>query len=211
MLYLISDRRALFLPGESFSETTARLRLLKLANAAAMARIPYFQLREKDLEAREVFELADEIVRIFAGTESRLLLNDRFDIALAAGAHGVHLTTRSLPAYVVRQHVPSDFLIGVSTHNQPEIRAAEQGADFLVCGPVFDMPTKSKIGLEQFSVLAASTRLPVFALGGITVDNLPQLARSGAAGIASIRLFCRGAFEEPAAFTTFVSQLRIEN
>lgn len=208
LLYLISDRRALFSPQESFSEAFAHQRLLKLAENAAQAGIDLFQLREKDLPSRAAFELAAEMAQIFRSTQTRLLVNDRFDLALGAGAHGVHLTSRSMRAADVRRCVPVGFLIGVSTHSQEEIALAEPGADFAVCGPLFEMPSKPKLGLEKFSAFAHQTGLPLIALGGITVENIHQLKNSGVAGIASIRLFAQGAWSDSKTFSQYISTLR---
>ncbi len=187
--YLISDRRRLFSPEETFSEAEARTRLMRLAERAKASNIDYIQLREKDLSARDLFGLAVGIVARLADGPTRLLVNDRFDIALAAGAAGVHLTSRSLSPATARKHSPPGFLIGVSTHTRPELEAAEGFADFAVCGPVFDTPGKSAIGLARFAELIADLRLPVFALGGVTRENAAQVIEAGAAGIAGIRLF----------------------
>lgn len=187
--YLVSDRRRLFSPAETFSEPEARTRLIRLAQRAREDGIDFIQLREKDLSARAVFELAREMVAVLTGSTTRLLINDRLDTALAAGAAGVHLTTRSLSPEIARRTVPPGFLIGTSTHTAEELAAAAGFADFAVCGPVFETPGKTAIGLERFAELVRDARLPVFALGGITKENTPLVLAAGAAGIAGIRLF----------------------
>ncbi|HYY57421.1 MAG TPA: thiamine phosphate synthase [Pyrinomonadaceae bacterium] len=175
------------------SEESARL--LALCAAAVAARVSLIQLREKNLSARTLFELSERVVRLTRGSATRLLVNDRADIARAAGADGVHLTTRSLDARVVRRAFGDDFLIGVSAHSLAEARAARDlGADFATFGPVFDTPSKRAygppVGLAKLNE-AASALAPfaLLALGGITSANAPEALRAGAQGIAAIRLF----------------------
>ena len=159
------------------------------------ARVPLIQLREKNLRARVLFELTTRAALITRGSATRLLVNDRADIARAATADGAHLTTRSLRASDVRRAFGEGFLIGVSTHTLPEaLEARDQGADFATFGPVFETPSKSvygpPVGLEKLN--EASLRLspfPLVALGGITLENATAAIRAGASGIAAIRLF----------------------
>ncbi|MFQ3590747.1 MAG: thiamine phosphate synthase, partial [Chloracidobacterium sp.] len=160
--YLITDRQQLFHAGEAYDEATARQRLVRLACFAAAQGIDYLQLREKDLSARALTQMAAAMVAALSGSRTKLLVNDRLDVAYAAGAHGVHLTARSLPPAVVRRCVPPGFLIAVSTHNRAEIAAAEDAADFAVCGPVFPSGNKPVLGLEAFAALARETTLPLF-------------------------------------------------
>jgi thiamine-phosphate pyrophosphorylase len=190
--YLITD-------GRTRPETTAAspefTRLLALVGAGVASRVSLIQLREKLLRPRLLYELTAQAVALTKGSPTRLLVNDRADIALAAGADGVHLTTRSLDAAVVRRISNSNFLIGVSAHSLAEAQAARAaGADFAVFGPVFDTPSKqaygTPIGLEGLREAArALAPFPLLALGGITRDNLPQALSAGARGIAAIRLF----------------------
>lgn len=129
------------------------------------------------------------------GTATRLLVNDRVDIAREAGADGVHLTTTSLPAAVVREKFGSEFLIGVSTHSLEEVRAAQTGgANFVVFGPVLETESKRMFGepqgLEKLrEIVDEAGDLPVVAIGGISIDNVEACFRAGASGIAAIRLF----------------------
>lgn len=168
--------------------------ILRLVRAAADADVPLFQIREKSLHARVLYELVARAAKITRGSTTRLLVNDRSDIARAAGADGVHLTTQSLPVEVVRSLFGADFLIGVSTHSLDEARAARAGgADFVVFGPVFETESKRAYGEPQgLSKLAEVVRelseFPVVAIGGITLDNIDECFQAGASGIAAIRL-----------------------
>ena len=168
--------------------------ILRLVRAAADADVPLFQIREKSLHARVLYELVARAAKITRGSTTRLLVNDRSDIARAAGADGVHLTTQSLPVEVVRSLFGADFLIGVSTHSLDEALAARAGgADFVVFGPVFETESKRAYGEPQgLSKLAEVVRelseFPVVAIGGITLDNVDECLQAGARGIAAIRL-----------------------
>ena len=170
-------------------------RLLALVRAAAAAGVSLVQLREKRLRPRVLCELAARAAAVLSGSATRLLVNDRADIARAAGAAGVHLTTRSLEAAVVRRAFGEDFLIGVSTHTPGEARAARDGgADFALFGPVFDTPSKRDygppVGLEKLREAAhALAPFPVLAVGGVGRDNFAQALAAGARGVAAIRLF----------------------
>lgn len=147
------------------------------------------------MSARVLFELAQRAAEITRGSRTRLLVNDRFDVARAAGADGVHLTTQSLPASIVRQRCGEDFLIGVSTHSLEEARtASEMGADFVVFGPVFETESKRIFGpphgVDKLREVAEALRgFPVVAIGGVDRENMSECLRAGASGVAAIRLF----------------------
>lgn len=147
------------------------------------------------MNSRVLYELTTRATAITRGSSTQLLVNDRFDIAKAAGAHGVHLTTRSLPASVVRQLCGDDFLIGVSTHSlETALDARAEGADFVVFGPVFETESKRAFGAPQGwerlrEVTNALHGFPVVAIGGINFENARDCFRAGASGIAAIRLF----------------------
>jgi len=168
--------------------------ILRLVRAAVDADVPLVQIREKSLHARVLYELVARAAEITRGSKTRLLVNDRSDIARAAGADGVHLTTQSLPVDVVRSLFGAEFLIGVSTHLLDEARAARVGgADFVVFGPVFETESKRAYGEPQgLDKLAEVARelgeFPVVAIGGITLDNVDECFQAGARGIAAIRL-----------------------
>ena len=169
--------------------------ILRFLQNVVTAQLPLVQIREKTLPARVLYDLTVRALEITRGSGTRLLVNDRVDIALAAGADGVHLTSRSLPADVARNICGPDFLIGVSTHSLAEARAARTaGADFVVFGPVFDTESKRAFGepqgLEKLREVAnALGEFPVLAIGGITHENLPACIDAGASGIAGISLF----------------------
>ena len=169
--------------------------LLRFLQAAVDAQLPLIQIREKSLPARVLYKLTVRAAEITRGTGTRLLINDRADIARAAGADGVHLTAQSLPADVVREICGPEFLIGVSTHSLAEARAAQAGgADFIVFGPVFETESKRAFGepqgLDKLREVANDLgEFPVIAIGGITRENLESCLAAGASGIAGISLF----------------------
>jgi thiamine-phosphate pyrophosphorylase len=168
--------------------------LLQVSTAVA-AGVQLIQIREKNLTARVLFELVASVVAISRGSATRVLVNDRADVAAGAGAHGVHLTTRSLTPRLIRNAFGRSFVIGASTHSLDEARQArKEGADFAVFGPIFPTPSKGKYGLPVGTApLEVATRalapFPLFALGGISTGNANECLRAGASGIAGISLF----------------------
>jgi len=183
--------------------------IVEQVSAAAAAGIDLIQLREKRLSARVLFELTCQAVALTRDSVTRVLVNDRADVAAGAGAHGVHLTTKSIDAATVRQTFGDEFLIGVSTHSLPAAQAAKRGgADFVVLGPIFETPSKREFGppagLDQLSnVTSRLDGFPVLALGGVTSANAIDCLRAGAAGIAGI-----GLFDKTAELTKLVAQIR---
>jgi thiamine-phosphate pyrophosphorylase len=186
-------------------------RLLNLVAAAAAAHVNLLQLREKNLTTRVLYDLTLQAAEITRGSDTRLLINDRADVASSAGAAGVHLTAGSIEASVIRRTFGDDFLIGVSTHSLEEARAARDArADFVVFGPVFETASKraygEPVGLAKFEQVAvAMTPFPVLALGGVTLDNTAGCFRAGAAGVAAIRLM-----NDPDQLARVVAEIRAE-
>jgi len=179
-LYVVTDRHL-----------TGGRPLRLVVEAALQGGARAVQLREKDLLPRELYPLALEIRQLTQVYGARLLINDRVDVALAVKADGVHLTTTSLPTGCVRQILGSDRLIGVSTHTRAEAQAAvEQGADFVVFGPVFFTPSKAPygqpVGLDALRAVRGAVNAPLLAIGGIKQTNLEQVLAAGADGIAVI-------------------------
>lgn len=168
-----------------------------MTRALVAAEVALFQIREKSLPARVLYDLTRRAVEITGDSKTRLLVNDRFDVARAAGADGVHLTSQSLPVSVVREICGAEFLIGVSTHSVAEAHAARAaGADFVVFGPIFDTESKRAFGPPQgLDKLRLLTRelgeFPVIAIGGVTEENSAACLTAGASGIAGISMFER--------------------
>ena len=200
LLYYITDRTQL-----AADEDDRRERLLEKIAEAAGAGIDFVQLREKDLSARDLEWLAREAVtrvREFSH-QTRLLINSRTDVALAAGADGVHLRSSDISASEVRKiwhaaNGPGEPLISVSCHSAVDVLACEEArADFAIFAPVFgkEGPPQTPAGLDMLRV-ACGHRVRVLALGGVTVENANLSTEAGAAGVAGIRLFQKGDIKE---------------
>jgi thiamine-phosphate diphosphorylase len=199
ILCLVTDRRRL---GGTVDAVVDQ------ARSAVAARVDLLQIREPDLAAADLAALVIRVVEVVRGSTTRVLVNDRLDIALTSGAHGVHLRSDSMDPSVARQIGLPPFLIGRSVHSAEEARAAT-GADYLIAGTVF--PTASKpdvrrlLGVEGLRAIVAATSAPVLAIGGLTAENLGDVAAAGAAGAAAIGLL---ASREPAAMRERVESAR---
>lgn len=165
------------------------------AAGAARAGVDLVQVRERGLEDVSLLALAANVQESIAATGTRMLVNDRLDVALAARAAGVHLPGRAVSCERVRAVAPDGFLIGRSVHNTSEAIAAERdgGCDYLVFGTVFESASKpaghTVAGLEALARVCAAVRLPVLAIGGVTTARVPEVVNAGAAGIAAVGLF----------------------
>jgi thiamine-phosphate diphosphorylase len=162
---------------------------------AARAGVDLIQIRERSLEDSDLLRVTAEAVRVTAGTSARVLVNDRLDVALAAGAKGVHLPARAFASRRVRAIAPEGFIVGRSVHTEAGAVAAERegGCDYLIFGSVFATLSKPAghvpAGLDLLARVCSAVTLPVLAIGGITLDRAPDVARAGAAGLAGISLF----------------------
>jgi thiamine-phosphate pyrophosphorylase len=207
LLYYITDRTQF-----SGDEPARRRTLLAKITEAVRAQVDYVQLREKDLTTRELEILAREVIHMISAlrTENReqrtrLLINSRTEVALATGADGVHLRGDDISPSIVRNIWSScgagapareSPLIAASCHTQADVlRAAEERADFAVFAPVFEKKGSSPAGLAALRE-ACRAKIPVLALGGVTLENAAACHEAGAAGIAAIRLFQENRIED---------------
>lgn len=213
LLCYVTDRRSL--AATEFAQ--ARTLLLQRIETVAAGGVDWIQIREKDLSGKECTVLArDAMERAMHSTaqvRTRILINDRLDIALATQTGGVHLSEKSLPAQEAKRLIcalgrEKDFLVGVSCHSLEAAKAAEQnGPDYLFFGPVFATPSKADYGapqgLERLAEVCRAVAVPVLAIGGVTLENSASCLSAGAAGIAAIRMF-----QDAADVPTLVQALR---
>ena len=179
-LYLVTDRNR-----------TGGRPLGPLLRQSLEAGLRAVQLRERDLEARPLLGLAEEVLRLTREHGASLFINDRVDLAMALGLDGVHLRANSLPVAVTRRMLGPGQMIGVSAHSTDEVvRAESDGADFAVLGPVYETASKSAfgppIGLRALEETSRRCRMPVFAIGGITASRVGEVRRAGARGVAVV-------------------------
>ena len=186
----MTDRRRL-VPGAT-SLTAVRRCLLEQARFAVDARIDLIQLRERDLSSADLASFALDLLGVTRGSATRMVINDRIDVALACGADGVHLRGDSVAVAAARRLAPPPFLIGRSVHSVSEATAAAD-ADYIVAGTIFPSLSKVQvgtgIGLEGLGAIVRSVSVPVLAIGGITIERAGDVAGTGASGIAAIGLF----------------------
>ena len=179
--------------------------LPELARAAAAAGVDFVQVREKALPGGPLLQLAAAVQQSVADRATRVLVNGRPDVALAAGAAGVQLPEDGLPVRAVRVAFPQ-LVIGASRHSLAGARRAEdEGADFVLLGPVFPTPGKEAraLGERGLAEVAAALRIPVFAIGGIDERSAPRALAAGARGLAAIRLF----LDPPGGLAALVGRL----
>jgi thiamine-phosphate pyrophosphorylase len=205
----------------SGNESARRRRLLEKIAEAARYGVDFIQLREKDLTTRELELFAPEFIRAVrenSSSTTQLLINSRVDVALAVGADGVHLRSDDIfPADVrkiLNHHgrgTRARFTIGVSCHSIHEVAQAVDHADFVVYGPIFQKKTVSggsAAGLQGLHQ-ACQEKIPVLALGGITIENARDCLRAGAAGIAGIRLFQENEMSKVVSVLRSLPQLNV--
>ena len=187
LIYLITDGAT---TAQNFSEKS--FQTLEIIRQAVESEISLIQIREKELSARLVFELAVKAAEVTKNSNTKLLINDRADIALAANADGVHLTAKSLLPQLIRADFPSDFIIGASAHSSEEVKNAKLAkADFVTFSPIFFTESKAKYGAPQGieklrEVVEIVKNFPIIALGGIDETNFREILQI-AGGFAAIR------------------------
>jgi len=180
-LYLITDRKLV----------TCYSSLVTAVREALKGGIKAIQLREKDLDTRELLKFAYKMRELTRKFNAKLFINDRLDIALAVEADGVYLTQQSIPPDAVRKVVSEGLLIGASTHSLKEAKEAEKaGVDFITLGPIYRTPSKLKygkpLGIGVLRKVSKEVRLPVFAIGGVKAKRIGELMKAGAFGVAMI-------------------------
>lgn len=178
-LYLITDRKQTKLP------------LPEAVSLALKAGVKAIQLREKDLPIRDLLDVARQLRKVTNEFGAKLFINDRVDVAIAVDADGVHLGHQSMQPRPVRRIIGRHKLMGVSTHNLSEAKAAEGGgADFITFGPVFFTESKAgfgnPVGLKSLNEVKKSVKIPIFGLGGIKSGNIKQVLSHGAYGVSMI-------------------------
>jgi thiamine-phosphate diphosphorylase len=189
---MITDRRRLGPDSDDL--------LVRRVGAAARAGVHLVQVRERDLDGGPLQRLVARCVAAVAGTRTRILVSDRLDVALAAGAHGVHLRSDSVAPARARAIAPAGFLIGRSVHAVSDLAAATSGggADYVIFGTVFATPSKAGqpvAGLAPLAEVVKASAVPVLAVGGISRQTAGRVAQAGAAGVAAIGLFADGPVE----------------
>jgi thiamine-phosphate pyrophosphorylase len=210
ILCYVTDRHSL----PSLSTELSSDSLTHKIHETASAGVDWVQLREKDLATAEWLVLARNALNGMPQTaKTRLLVNDRLDVAFSERAGGVHLSENGFPLADVRKFVGSlnpkrDFLVGVSCHSLEAAQIAEaNGADYIIFGHIFETPSKTAFGrpqgLDRLAKACEAVSIPVIAIGGITLSNARLCKNAGASGIAAIRLF-----QDAKNLETLVNSLR---
>jgi thiamine-phosphate pyrophosphorylase len=191
IVHLVTDRTRL--AGRGGGRPQDPSPLLGLIDAAVDAGIDVIQIRERDLEARELAAVVTAAVARSAGSRARVVVNDRVDVAIACGAAGVHLRGDSVPAARVRRIVPPGFIVGRSVHSVVEAIEQAPFVDYLIAGTVWATASKPAeaplLGVDGLAAIARAVPVPVLGIGGVTIERAAMLARAGAAGAAAIGLF----------------------
>jgi thiamine-phosphate pyrophosphorylase len=194
MLCLVTDRH--------------RRSVVEQCRDAVQAGVDLIQVRERDLEGAALSVLVAEVVRLTRATGTRVVVNERLDVALACGADGVHLRGDSISAARARSMAPDGFLIGRSVHGADEAVRAAPGVDYLIAGTVFPTPSKPGrhefLGIEGLAAIGRAVTVPVLAIGGVSMDRIDLVAEAGAAGLAAIGLF----LEESSGLAAVVREAR---
>lgn len=217
LLCYVTDRH--LLRSQQSSDAAPTGDLFARIERAVAAGVDWIQIREKDLPARELLELTRRVIAVTrqeANPQTRVIVNDRLDVAIAARAAGVHLGGDSIPVaeavpWCRAGNAPPDFMVGASCHNVQEAIAVERaGGNYIFFGPVYETPAKMKFGapqgVDKLAEVCRSVQIPVLAIGGIDEENAEACVRAGAAGIAAIRLFQQP--RDAASLCGVVSRLR---
>jgi thiamine-phosphate pyrophosphorylase len=191
--------------------------LAQQASFAIDAGIDYIQIRDRELPASLLVRLVSDVIDMARGSATRVLVNDRLDVALACGAAGVHLRSDSISAREARAIVPVGFVIGRSVHDVSDLEAAED-ADYLIAGTVWPslskisevspIPTDPLLGVPGLSAIVSAAAVPVIAIGGVNLDNLASVRAVGVAGIAAIGLFLGEGTERPCRAVTLAETVK---
>jgi thiamine-phosphate diphosphorylase len=185
---IVSDARRLVGP-----RADSRVCLVELARRAVDAGVDLLQIREPQFDAADLYAVVCAAVSLSRASRTRVVVNDRVDVAIAAGADGVHLRGDSMPAARVRELAPTPFLIGWSVHGVADLRVDQDPLDYVIAGTVFGSASKPEatawLGVGGLAAVVAAARVPVLGIGGITVDRAAEVAGTGAAGIAAIGAF----------------------
>ena len=196
-LYLILD--------EVWSSHCSLVEVLRQAGEAGVKLVQY---RNKTGSMNQAYVAAHSLRRVAAEWHMSFIVNDRCDLALAVEAEGVHLGQTDLPLHLARKVVGTKMFIGISTHTPDQVRiATEEGADYLGFGPIFSTGTKANpepiVGIDGMSRIRELTTLPIFAIGGITLDSVPALRTAGANGVA-VASAILNAVDRPKLFSQFM-------
>jgi thiamine-phosphate pyrophosphorylase len=193
IICLVTDRRRLVGGDDRFH--VACVRLAELARHAVNAGVDLIQIRERDLQTAQLVDVVGDLADIARGSPTRIVVNDRLDVALACRAGGVHLRFDSIPPAAVRSVAGSGLLIGRSVHKLEEAVEHASAVDYLIAGTVFPTPSKRTclLGESGLRQMTKAVGVPVLAIGGVTIERVARIAATGASGVAAIGLFLTAA------------------